>query len=261
MACLPPQATSNVAPHSSSTMRSTSSSFVSYSGGATTIAAVAHVESAERETLAFPYSIHTDSGGPIEINAKTANCFQRQHTMPTQIKAVQKSPFSRLPPASNSPYYNRARRPALIPHTSSLNLADASEIISRRIGAPILPPPDPQRLSYLTSNTSDPGLSIINNSVSELLKNGEPRNSKKRKHSALLLNDENNCDCGTPGCGDSADIKHLSSMSRNEEELSVFEYGSLFVIGKASYTGCQSAGDVSPLSPTDVIGEMSGVEI
>ncbi|KAF2248371.1 hypothetical protein BU26DRAFT_332241 [Trematosphaeria pertusa] len=48
-----------------------------------------------------------------------------------------------------SPSFTRARRPALIPPTSSLSLAEADELVRTRIHQPLFPPPDPLLLENI----------------------------------------------------------------------------------------------------------------
>ncbi|KAF2675732.1 hypothetical protein K458DRAFT_206049 [Lentithecium fluviatile CBS 122367] len=67
-------------------------------------------------------------------------CIEPQH-----MSTYQLPPF----PDCGSPSFRRARRPALIPSTSSLSLAEAEELVRSRIQQPLFPPPDPQLLQNI----------------------------------------------------------------------------------------------------------------
>jgi hypothetical protein len=262
MACLRQQAPYNGARHSFSAMHTSPPSFASFSSGTITTTTGVHAESTERTFLVFPCSIHTGSRGAVKANAKIANHFQKRQLMPAQSKTMQTWPTSRPPSSSDLPCYTRARRPALIPHTSSLSLSDASEIVSQRIGAPLLPPPDLHRISYLTSNMSEPGSYVISNTICKGVEHGGSHHSNKRKYSALLLSEESGRSCGMHGCGDNTGAKRISSIFQDDNVLSSFGDDSLFEFGKAGSNARTSAGDVSPLSQVvDIVFGIDGAGI
>jgi hypothetical protein len=252
----------NGTPHFFSTMHSSSQSFASFSNGSNTTTTVdVHTESAESTTCVFPSSVQTGSvklHHHRQAHVKNNASAGMEQDESARLKTMQTRPPSRLQGHVDPSFYNRARRPALIPHTSSLSLAEASEIISKRIGTPLLPPPDPHRISTLTSHTSAPGSHSMYTSRLEDEVAAESRYSKKRKHSVHLLDGESSWSCGVHGCGEKTDAFHLSMLGDEEIALG-FLNDSPFRFAKGQSKGWASAGGVSPLSSAVLDIGMAGV--
>ncbi|KAF2434455.1 hypothetical protein EJ08DRAFT_693493 [Tothia fuscella] len=197
-----------------------------------------HKESAERSSLAFdpPYFSLTGSNTHNTLpHANDGNAAPRSW------------PLARPPTPLDPSLYTRARRAALIPHTSSLSLAETSEIILQRIGTPLLPPPDSTHLSRLTSNPHPPILAHTTYQREKIA-------TRKRKHSALLLDEESGWSCGTYGCGSRADSKHLSELDEGEGfGLGLTGSAGVFAGGKGSGEGW-TRGNVSPLTLGRALG-------
>jgi hypothetical protein len=242
------------------TMCSSSPSFASFSNGNnTTTTTSVHAASAEKLAPVFLSSIHTGSTIPHhhqQVHAKGTACFGMQETTPAQPKNVHTRLHSHPQTPINLTSYNCARRPALVPHNSSLSLAEASEMISKRIGTPLLPPPDPQRITHLTSYTSAPGSHLT--STGEGLHDNHQ--SKKRKYSAVSLDGTRGWSCGVHGCGDKTETFHLSMLC-DEEGVDGFMGDSPFGCANGISGGWRSARDVSPLSPAPTDAGLNEVEV